>query len=69
MTLTRGPEETVTARGQLPSWIGLSVREGRSAVVWLIGAAILFGIGWIGITGRRAMHDKLRFAGGDWHEE
>jgi hypothetical protein len=69
VTLLRGQEQAVGARGFTAQRVALVVREGRSAVVWLIGAAILFGIGWIGITGRRAMHEKRRFSGGDWHED
>ncbi|NKX43238.1 DUF4178 domain-containing protein [Roseicyclus persicicus] len=69
VTVMRGQEQTVGPFGYGPQRVAISVHEGRSAVAWLIGAAILFGIGWIGLTGRRAIHEKLRFAGGDWHEE
>ena len=68
ITVLRGQEQT-TALGRPSETLAVSVQQGRSSVAWLIGAAILFGIGFMGVTGRRALQQKTRFAGSDWHEE
>ncbi|ABD53771.1 DUF4178 domain-containing protein [Jannaschia sp. CCS1] len=49
--------------------VSLRVSQGKPTGFWLIGLAILAGMGWLYVVGRRAMHSKRRFSGSDWNDE
>lgn len=57
------------AEGTGGSQMAVRINEGAVASFWLFAAGALFVLGWLAIKARRAVHDKLRFAGSDWHEE
>ncbi len=45
------------------------VSEGKPTAFWLLVLASISGLGWLYVTGRRAMHTSRRFAGSDWTSE
>ncbi|WP_341862689.1 DUF4178 domain-containing protein [Gymnodinialimonas sp. 57CJ19] len=49
--------------------VALRVSQGKPTGFWLLGLAIIAGIGWLIVTGRRALHTKRRFAGSDWNDD
>lgn len=59
----------VRADGTGGSAMNVRINEGAPTTFWLFIAGALFVIGWIYLKARRAIHEKMRFAGGDWHEE
>jgi hypothetical protein len=59
----------VRADGTGGNAMNVRIDEGAPTTFWLFIAGALFVIGWIGLKARRAIHEKMRFAGGDWHEE
>lgn len=59
----------VRADGTGGSVMDVWIDEGRAAPFWLFLAGGLFVLAWIYLKARRAIHDKVRFAGSDWSEE
>ncbi len=49
--------------------LGVRVSEGKPTAFWLFVLAAITGLGWLYVTGRRAMHNSRRFAGSDWTDE
>ncbi|GAB5448669.1 DUF4178 domain-containing protein [Gymnodinialimonas sp.] len=48
--------------------VALRISEGKPTAFWLMALAVIAGLGWLLLTGRRAMHSKLRFSGSDWND-
>lgn len=49
--------------------VSLRVTQGKPTGFWVFGLAILAGLGWLYVAGRRAMHTKRRFSGSDWNDD
>ena len=66
-----GPHQITLVRADGTGGTVFSVRidEGKATSFWLFVVGGLFVIGWLYLKARRAIHDKMRFSGGDWSEE
>ncbi|PWK57988.1 DUF4178 domain-containing protein [Roseicyclus mahoneyensis] len=66
-----GTHQITLGRAEGTGGTSMSVRidEGKATSFWLFVVSGLFVLGWIYLKARRAIHDKFRFAGSDWHEE
>ncbi|QXT40493.1 DUF4178 domain-containing protein [Gymnodinialimonas ceratoperidinii] len=48
--------------------VSMRVSQGKPTGFWLIGLAVIAGLGWLAVTARSAAHKKRRFAGSDWND-
>lgn len=55
--------------GRVASAVSVSVRERVPSLFHPLAAAALFALGAVALTARRALHQRLRFAGSDWTDE
>lgn len=49
--------------------VSFQVAQGKPTGFWVFALAIIAGLGWLYVAGRRAMHTKRRFAGSDWTDD
>lgn len=49
--------------------VAMQVSDGNPSGFWLFVLAIISAVGWLYVTGRKAMHSKRRFSGSDWSDD